>query len=266
VSDPDPNTDVNLEGRTPSPASDPLAAESPVRDVDAGDDVFWGWHDFFLFFFITVVALGMAMLAGAGIRHLFHLSEARMNIVLVISQFAAYGVSFTCLKLMFRAEYGEPLLKSLQWKPSPIMPGTLALVGLGQAFAIALFGSLLSVPQTENPMTRLMSDRPTSFVVAALGVTAAPLAEELAFRGLLQPLMIRLMGAIPGILSTGILFGFMHLEQYGSWQSVLLVGLAGVGFGVMRHLTGSTQASTIMHAGYNSALFIVFFSQKGPPH
>ena len=251
-------------GLTPSSGM-PSEPESEVANgLVTGDDIFWGWHDFFLFLFITVLALGMAMLAGAGIRRLFHLSEARMNIVLVISQFAAYGVSFTCLKLMFLAEYGEPLLKSLHWRPSPIMPATLALVGLGQAFAIALTGSLLSVPQTENPMTRLMSDRPTSIVIAALGVTVAPLAEELAFRGLLQPLMIRLVGVAPGILGTGILFGFMHLEQYGSWQSVLLVGLAGVGFGVMRHFTGSTRASTIMHAGYNSALFIVFFSQKGP--
>jgi membrane protease YdiL (CAAX protease family) len=59
----------------------------------------------------------------------------------------------------------------------------------------------------------------------------------------------------------------MHLEQYGSWRSVVLVGLAGVGFGVVRHYTGSTRASAIMHAGYNSLLFLgFFFTQKGPLH
>jgi membrane protease YdiL (CAAX protease family) len=259
VSDPDC---PDLVGPVPPDASPPVTTPPVTRS----DDPFWGWHDLFLFLFITILALGFALLVASGIRHLFHLSEERMNIVLVLSQFAAYGISFTCLKLMFRAEYDEPLLKSLRWTPVQSMPSTLALVGLGQAFAIAIIGSLLRVPQIENPMTRLMSDRATSLVIAALGVTAAPIAEELAFRGLLQPLMVRLMGVVPGILTTGILFGFMHLEQYGSWQSVLLVGLAGVGFGVMRHFTGSTRASTIMHAGYNSALFIVFFSQKGPPH
>lgn len=240
-------------------------ADESVRPT-LHDEVFWGWHDFFLFFFITVVSLGVAMLAAAGIKHLFHLSEARMNIVLVASQFASYGVSFTCLKLMFQAEYGEPLLKSLRWLTSRISPGALMSIGLGQAFVIAIIGSFMHVPQTENPMTRLMSDRPTSIVIAILGVTLAPVAEELAFRGLLQPLLVRAIGVIPGILATAILFGSVHLGQYESWQSVVLVALAGAGFGAMRHWTGSTQASAFMHAGYNSALFILFFSQKGPQH
>jgi membrane protease YdiL (CAAX protease family) len=229
------------------------------------DEVFWGWHDFFLFVFITVFSLGLTMLAAAGIRHVLHLSDERMNIVFVVGQFAAYGVSFTCLKLMFRAEYGEPVLRSLRWLPSRIRPSSLMLVGLGQAFIIALIGGLMRVPQSENPMTRLMSDRPTAIVIAVLGVTIAPVAEELAFRGLLQPLLIRVIGVAPGILGTAILFGLMHFEQYASWQSVVLIAAAGAGFGIMRHWTGSTQASALMHAGYNSALFIIFFT-KGPPH
>ena len=245
-------------GRTPSSASDPLVATPGGQD-----EVFWGWHDFFLFLFIFLVT---ALLAGFGIRQLLHLSEARMNIVLVVGQFAAYGVSFICLKLMFQAEYGEPLLKSLRWLASRMTPATLAAVGLGQAFTIAIISALMSVPQTDNPMTRLMSDGPTSIVLAVFGVTIAPMAEELAFRGLLQPLMIRVIGVIPGILGTAILFGLMHLAQYGTWQSVALIALAGAGFGAMRQWTGSTQASAIMHAGYNSTLFILFFTQKGLPH
>lgn len=205
------------------------------------------------------------MLAATGIRHLFHLSEARMNIVFVVAQFASYGVSFTCLKWMFHAEYGEPLLRSLHWRVPGITPGKLMMIGLGQAFGIAIIGSLMRVPQTENPMTRLMSDRPTSIVIAILGVTLAPIAEELAFRGLLQPLLVRAVGVVPGILATAILFGSVHLGQYESWQSVVLVALAGAGFGTMRHWTGSTQASAIMHAGYNSTLFIIFFT-KGSAH
>ncbi len=263
MSEEDPSTQP--ENETAGGSFPEVPPDEGVRPI-ARDEVFWGWHDFFLFLFITVMSLAMAMLAAAGIRHVLHLSETRMNIALVIGQFAAYGVSFTCLKLMFQAEYGEPLLKSLRWLPSRIAPGTLATIGLGQAFTLAILGSLLSVPQTESPMTRLMSDRPTSIVIALLGVTAAPLAEELAFRGLLQPLMIRLIGVVPGILGTSVLFGAMHFEQYGSWQSVLLITLAGAGFGGMRYATDSTRASAIMHAGYNSALFIIFFTQKGPPH
>jgi membrane protease YdiL (CAAX protease family) len=137
------------------------------------------------------------------------------------------------------------------------------LIGLGQAFAVALVGAFMRIPQMDTPMNRMLADRPTAIVIALLGVTIAPLAEELAFRGLLQPLLIRSVGVVPGILITSIVFGAMHLEQYGAWQSVVLISLAGVGFGAMRHWTGSTRASALMHAGYNSALFILFFSQKG---
>lgn len=269
--DPDAGSSTSPENpphETPAseiPANDLLSAQF-TQPPPQRDPVFWGWHDLFLFIFISILSLGVAMLAAIGIRHLLHLSEARMNIVFVIAQFAAYGVSFTCLKLMFQAEYGEPLLSSLRWVSPRTQPGALALIGLGQAFLIAIIGSFMRVPQTENPMTRLMSDRATSIVVAVLGVTVAPMAEELAFRGLLQPLTIRLMGVVPGIVCTGLLFGFMHLEQYASWQSVVLIALAGTGFGIMRYVTGSTKAAAIMHAGYNSALFILFFTQKGPPH
>jgi hypothetical protein len=225
-------------------------------------ETFWGWHDFVLFASITVLSLGVAMLAGAGIHHLFHVSEARMNIVMMLGQMAAYGLAFLALKFMFQAEYGEPLLESLHWLPTPIAAVRLMLMGLALAVVIALLSTLMNIKQLDNPMTRLLSDRPTAIVIAVLSVTLGPLAEELAFRGLLQPLVIRSVGVIPGIAATSLLFGAMHLQQYGAWQSVVLISLAGAGFGTMRYWTGSTKASAFMHAGYNSALFILFFAQK----
>jgi uncharacterized protein len=258
------------ENLTPEPlTSEPQAPEivpSPFdhSPVPEKGDIFWGWHDFFMFFLIVVMSLAMAMLASFGIRQWLHVSELRMNIVFVLGQFAAYGIAFVCLKVMFQAEYGEPLLPSLHWLPARIEGIRLMLIGLAQAFVIALIGATMSIPHMDTPMSRLLSDRPTAIIIAILGVSIAPVAEELAFRGLLQPLLIRSIGVVPGILVSSFLFGAMHLEQYGAWQSVVLITLAGSGFGAMRHFTGSTRASAFMHAGYNSALFLLFFSQKGP--
>ena len=261
MSDGDNITPPDVE---PVQPPEPLATPFDSAPLPQKEEVFWGWHDLFLFVFIVILSLGLAMLAGMGIRNLFHLSEARMNIVLLIAQFLAYSVAFTCLKYMFLAEYGEPLLLSLHWRRSPIDPVRLLLIGLGQAFTIAMIGAFMRIPPMETPMNKLLADRPTAIVIAILAVTMAPLAEELAFRGLLQPLLIRTTGVVPGILITSLLFGAMHLEQYGAWQSVVLITLAGAGFGTMRHYTGSTRASALMHAGYNSALFLLFFTQKGP--
>jgi membrane protease YdiL (CAAX protease family) len=253
---------VNGEGENPIPEFVPPPSFEQAPLPEKGE-TFWGWHDFFLFLFITVFSLGLAMLGSYGIRHMFHIGEPRINIVFVLGQFAAYGVAFICLKLMFQAEYGEPLLPSLHWQAAAIEAPRLLLIGLGQAFVIALLGATMSIPHVDTPMNRLLADRPTAIVIAIIGVTIAPMAEELAFRGLLQPLMVRTIGIIPGILVTSLLFGAMHFEQYGAWQSVVLITLAGSGFGAMRQWTGSTRASAYMHAGYNSALFILFFAQKG---
>ena len=247
------------------PPPEPPEQEQPKKEQNG--EIFWGWHDVVLFVMITVVAMVVAMLAGMGIRSLFHLSEARMNMVLVAAQFAAYGVSFTGLKLMFRAEYDEPLMASLHWLPARIEPGRLVLMGMMLALGIAMISAFMKVPQVDTPMNRLLADRPTAILIAIVGVTIAPLAEELAFRGLLQPLMVRSIGVTPGILLTSVAFGAMHLEQYGAWQSVVLITLAGCGFGAVRQWTGSTRASAIMHAGYNAALVILyFFTQKGSGH
>ena len=69
----------------------------------------------------------------------------------------------------------------------------------------------------------------------------APVCEELMFRGFLQPLLVRSLGAAAGILATALPFGLLHFQEYGnSWRHVLLISLSGVAFGWMRHATGST--------------------------
>jgi len=57
--------------------------------------------------------------------------------------------------------------------------------------------------------------------------------EELIFRGFLQPLLVRSLGAPAGILATALPFGLLHFQEYGnSWRHVLLISLSGVAFGL----------------------------------
>ena len=92
-------------------------------------------------------------------------------------------------------------------------------------------------------MTHLMETRTDLMVMGALRVTLAPLCEELAFRGFLQPLLVRSLGAAPGILLAAVPFGLLHFHEYGnSWRHAADPRLAGAAFGWMRHATGSTKA------------------------
>jgi membrane protease YdiL (CAAX protease family) len=63
------------------------------------------------------------------------------------------------------------------------------------------------------------------------------------------------------------LFGLLHFPEYGnSWRHALLITAAGAAFGWMRHATGSTKASALMHAAYNALFFAALFTQgkSGP--
>jgi membrane protease YdiL (CAAX protease family) len=88
-------------------------------------------------------------------------------------------------------------------------------------------------------------------------------AEELIFRGFLQPLLVRSLGAVPGILAAAVPFGLLHFSEYGnSWRHAVLISGAGAAFGWMRHATGSTKASTLMHAAYNALFFASLWGSK----
>ena len=128
---------------------------------------------------------------------------------------------------------------------------------------MALLGKAIGTPETPNPMTEMMEGRASLILMAIFGVTLGPLCEELAFRGFLQPLLVRSLGAAPGIIVAAIPFGLMHYPEYGnSWRHAAIVAAAGAAFGWVRHKTGSTRASTIMHGAYNALFFVALLTQK----
>jgi len=112
-------------------------------------------------------------------------------------------------------------------------------------------------------MTELLKD-PTSMVLMAIfGSVAAPVFEELLFRGFLQPLMSRTLRVAAGIAGTAVLFGMLHFREYGnSWRHVLLISISGVVFGWVRHSTGSTKAAAGMHACFNGFQFVMLLMAK----
>jgi membrane protease YdiL (CAAX protease family) len=93
----------------------------------------------------------------------------------------------------------------------------------------------------------------TGFWVVALATTfAAPLAEELVFRGYLHTLLRTWLGGWPTILIVGILFGLMHGLDYAIPITVL-----GVYFGWLRDRSGSLLASMCAHALHNGIVVVV---------
>jgi len=229
---------------------------------------FWGYADLVVFFGLAFPCLLAGELTVKGFLSVFHLRVHSLAFELVPAQFLGYGLLFFALYLLLKLHYQRPFWPSLKWVASrPGAPKTI-LYGFVLAFAVALLGSSLRTPDIDTPMKQLLSDRGSIVLIAVFAVTLGPLCEELAFRGFLQPVLVRSFGAAAGIVLAAVPFGLLHLSQYGdSWRHGLLITMAGVAFGWMRQISGSTRTAAIMHGAYNFIFFATLFSQKGslPP-
>jgi membrane protease YdiL (CAAX protease family) len=225
------------------------------------DEAFWNYRDVALFLGLAVPCLlGGALVVKIALMALY-IGGTHKALELLPGQFIGYALLYAALAFIFRFEYERPFWRSLGWLRPAVRIPSIVVLGSAMAFVIAMLGALLRTPEVPGPMRELLSDRASLVAVAIAGVTVGPLCEELAFRGFLQPLFVRSLGAAPGIFLAALGFGLLHLPQYGyDWQHGLLLTLAGAGFGWMRWISRSTLGSTIMHSAYNLTLFLGFFA------
>lgn len=252
----------------PDPESGVPPPEGPAPEPPAPEpqppasETFWGYSDLFLFAGLAIPAMlaGWALVKAILYFLSLHLSRAAEALA---EQFAGYVFLFLVLLLIFRLQYERPLWRSLGWVRIPIPPAWVAIAGWLTAFVVTLVAYLIRTPVTSNPLTELMQDRASMILIGIFGVTLGPLAEELIFRGFLQPLVVRSLGVAPGIIVAAIPFGLLHFPEYGnSWRHAVLISGAGAAFGWMRHRTGSTKAATLMHAAYNLLFFAALWGSK----
>jgi uncharacterized protein len=224
---------------------------------------FWGYNDLLLFIGLVPVC----MLLGFGLIRLplllLHVHPAVEVEEALPEQCLGYLFIFGALAAIIRHGYGQPFWASLGWTRTRVPSSLIAVAGVLTAFMVVVASNLIRLPDTANPMTELMSTRTAILLMAVFGTTVAPLCEELAFRGFLQPLLVRGMGAAPGILLAAIPFGLLHFQEYGnSWPHVAIISGAGAAFGAMRQATGSTKAAALMHASYNAFFFLAMLSDS----
>jgi hypothetical protein len=243
--------DPPMDPATPEPAAVPAPATER--------DPFWGYGDALWFLGLAIPCV----FASWGIDWLV-MRLVKVELVgLTAGMFVLYGLLFGGLRVMFRVVYDRPFWRSLGWTPVRLPVMMVMLAGMATAVLVALASKLIHTPTGDSPMTQLLETRADVLVMGALAVTLAPICEELAFRGFLQPLLVRSLGAAPGILLAAIPFGLMHFHEYGnSWRHAAILAMAGAAFGCMRHVTGSTKAAAVMHAAYNSLFFIALMTEK----
>jgi membrane protease YdiL (CAAX protease family) len=238
-------------------------ASTPPAEKEPEQATFWGYTDLFL---VAGLAFPCLFLGFALVRvamWILRLHTTAAGIQAVPAMVIGYALLFAAVAAILRLQYGRPFWRSLGWTESRLPLLWCAICGIGTSITVAAIGKLLRTPDTSGPLIDMMKDPRTLILLAIFGTTAAPLFEELAFRGFLQPLLVRSLGAVMGIGLAAALFGALHFSEYGnSWRSALLVGLSGVAFGCIRHFTGSTKASVIAHAAFNALPFMFMFAQR----
>jgi hypothetical protein len=144
---------------------------------------------------------------------------------------------------------------------------------LGWLFAVwiafiafsGIWAAALGVQENDDLPQELGADDSTTALVfvAVLVCVAAPIAEELFFRGFCFTALRRRIGVAGGAVATGIVFGAIHA---GSADAVFLVplGVFGALLCVLYHRTGSLLPSMVLHALNNALALGVSQSWEAP--
>lgn len=251
------------------PAVEPepdVSAEEPFSAIPEAvpqPEPFWGYMDLALVMGLLSASMAL-ILVVVGLIVAFHpgLREDPAPLALP-TQFALYAFVYLCFRLVFGLKYHRPVFESLGWRRSRFNLGAAALGGGVLALAVSAIASLLHTPKVASPIDKLV-DTPISFaLVAVMAVFAAPLFEELFFRGFLQPLLSRTFGVVAGVLVTAVLFGSLHAPEYDwAWQYAAAVAVAGAVFGWVRARTNSIIPCTIMHGCFNAVSVIALAITK----
>ena len=157
--------------------------------------------------------------------------------------------------LLARLTAGVPT--AAQFGLRRVVPGRAFgwLVGTWVAFIAfsGLWAAALSIEENDDLPQELGADDSSTalFFVAVLVCVAAPIAEELFFRGFCFTALRRWIGVAGGAIATGVIFGGIHA---GSADPVFLVplGVFGALLCVLYHRTGSIVPCMVLHALNNS--------------
>ena len=88
-----------------------------------------------------------------------------------------------------------------------------------------------------------------------LAITLGPIVEEICLRGVLVPILARLVGPAGAVVVSGGAFALLHLP--GSLIKLACIGITGITYGWIRIRSGSTALAAVAHSTYNLTVLIL---------
>jgi membrane protease YdiL (CAAX protease family) len=202
---------------------------------------------------------------------LFAVAAQRLD--LVAGLWASEAVAIALPAVIWLRAAGAPLLRSLGFTPpAPRWIGIAIatsllnqpiVAGLEQlAHSLAPEEWVAAFDQKNLFLTQVFSGRPLAMTLTV--AIAAPLGEEVFFRGFALPAFLRRFPPVAAVVLQGALFSFLHLDGVG------FLGLweIGVWLGVLRLASGSLWVPILGHALNNltaSASFLLGLQDPAAP-
>jgi uncharacterized protein len=149
-----------------------------------------------------------------------------------------------------------PRVSDLAWGPLVWLGAIAAQVTVG-AVVVAL--DLPLVGNTEG-IDEIRADRTYVVALVVTAVIAAPVVEEMVFRGVVMRGLLSRLPLVGVIIVQGLLFGVVHVDPVrgvGNIGLVLVLSGVGVAFGVAVTLLGRLGPSIVAHAIFNGAVLLI---------
>ncbi len=123
----------------------------------------------------------------------------------------------------------------------------------------------LDVPISNNTddIGELTADRTYTVAIVITAVVAAPLVEELVFRGLVLRSLLSVASAPLAVIGQGLLFGVAHVDPVrgvGNVGLAIVLSAVGVSFGAAAYQLRRIGPTMVAHAIFNGVVMIILLS------
>ena len=178
--------------------------------------------------------------------------------IIIPSQVVAYMLTVWFIYRMIAHHYRVQFWEGVRWNWPRSWPIYL-IVGTVMSFLLQVVSHYLPIPK-QLPIDEFFKTQSGVWLMAIYGTLIAPFAEELFFRGLLFPVLVRKMGFAIGVGITAFTFALIHASQLGwSWAALGVLCVVGLVLTLVRAKANSLAASVIVHFGYNGFIFALIF-------
>jgi CAAX protease family protein len=128
--------------------------------------------------------------------------------------------------------------------------------------AVAAVIIVLDIPLTSNTerVSDIDADRAYVIALAVTACVAAPIVEEMVFRGVVMRGLLARLGAFSTVVLQAVFFGAAHFDPVrgtGNIGLVMVLSAVGAAFGLGAYLLRRIGPTVVAHAIFNSVVLII---------